>query len=549
MKKLYGFKLNHVVTFLTALILLPNIVFSKKILVKLEKENIDNVKKNLSVQCGYSDVHEEVSCLEKLGYVELEIPDEADIEDVASSLSESGVDSVEEDVERYSYEAPGRESFSLIQSLWALDKIKVPQAWTITKGNENIVIAVLDSGVDMNHPAIKARIISPLNCITKKDDAYDDNGHGTHCMGSVAGISDMFSGAAPNCKIMPIKVLHDGKGFSSWIAQGIIYAVDNGADVISMSLGSQRISKVEEDAIRYARDNNVLIVAAAGNSNSDVPEWPASSKEVISVGATDVYDSKTDFSNFGITVDVAAPGEDIFSTVVGGGYGIKSGTSMAAPYVAALCALLKSMVEGITSEEIEQLVYNNTDYIGGWLNHGRINYAKTLEATCKKYGSVCLSIPADVGMVTGEDEDMMFAENVGYSTDDPSMFTRVLSKRIEKLGQVASVVAEHSVDKSMLAKNEIQIQAFVGNCESVDYDVFVYNWKKKVYERVECYIPVSTSKYVTILADVPLKDGYLSEEGIFKYQFSAIIPPKRKLFRKKMPESFELILDMLRIRV
>jgi thermitase len=230
---------------------------------------------------------------------------------------------------------------------WGMVKIQAPQAWDVTTGSPGISIAILDTGVDLDHPDLASKITSNINFGSSNttDDVY---GHGTHVAGIAAAMTNNGIGVAGlgySSTIMNVKVLDDnGSGTYSGVASGIIWAVDNGAEVINMSLGGSSPSSTLEDAVNYAWSKGVVVVASAGNSGSTAPSYPAYYSNCIAVAAVDANDALASWSNYGNWVDVAAPGLGIYSTLKNNSYGYMSGTSMASPYVAGLAALVFTTV-------------------------------------------------------------------------------------------------------------------------------------------------------------------------------------------------------------
>jgi thermitase len=228
---------------------------------------------------------------------------------------------------------------------WDLFRIEAPAAWNNTLGN-GVRVAVVDTGIDGDHPDLESKIALQKDLVNNDADAEDDaDGHGTHVAGTIGAATNNSRGVAavcPGCKLMVAKSGGGGEnGFTDAdIAQGIYWSVNNRARAINLSLGSKGKSRVLEHAVDYAWDHGVVVVAAAGNENTARPRYPAAYKHVISVSATNQQNKRAPFSNYGSTVDVAAPGVEILSTVPGGRYGGKSGTSMASPHVAALAGLL-----------------------------------------------------------------------------------------------------------------------------------------------------------------------------------------------------------------
>lgn len=232
---------------------------------------------------------------------------------------------------------------------WALsgaNSIYADYAWgQSTNAGSGIVVAVVDSGIDLTHPDLDGKIVPGYDFVNADSTPQDGNSHGTHVSGIIAAETNNGSGmagVAPNAQIMPIKSFDDaGNGNAFDIAAGIVFAVDNGADVVNMSFTSPAASRTTYDAIQYGLSRNVIMVAASGNTGSPLVLYPAAFPEVLSIGATTPTGTLAGFSNPVTTVDFVAPGDDIISTVPGG-YGVKDGTSMASPHVAGVVALILS---------------------------------------------------------------------------------------------------------------------------------------------------------------------------------------------------------------
>lgn len=324
---------------------------------------------------------------------------------------------------------------------WGPAKIRAPQAWAVTTGSPNIVVAVIDTGVRRSHEDLSANIWHntdevPQNGLDddgngKIDDVWgwhfyharvwngeeytyipaedgqvtDENGHGTHVAGIVgAGIDNGvgIAGMAGGTQLMIVKALNAyGDGWYSDIAQAIVYAVDNGARVINISAGGTPSSTVLQTAVDYAYARGVLVVAATGN-DGDAVLYPAACEHVLAVAATDTEDRRAGFSNHGPQVDVAAPGVDIYSTWYRGNYFTKSGTSMAAPHVSGLAALVWSVRPYFTPLQVGYIitstaldVNSGTLQLPGWdeyLGWGRIDASCALSETLRFPGRYYLPL-------------------------------------------------------------------------------------------------------------------------------------------------------------
>lgn len=275
---------------------------------------------------------------------------------------------------------------------WNLPMIGTEIGWEITRGSEEVTIAVIDTGVDLHHPDLAGRLVEGRNILAENDNADDDNGHGTHVAGIIASQTNNREGIAGMTwfnKIMPIKVMNaEGSGTSFDVANGIMWATDHGAEVINLSLGNYQPAEVIEEAIQHAFDNNVILVAATGNDSTDQPGYPAAYPQVISVAAVDRDGEWAEFSNFGNYVDVTAPGVAIASTYPGNAYAELSGTSMAAPHVTALAALIRSSYPELSNTRVKQIINQTTTDLGqpgydDYYGNGLINIAEALQAAHK----------------------------------------------------------------------------------------------------------------------------------------------------------------------
>jgi subtilisin family serine protease len=278
-------------------------------------------------------------------------------------------------------------------SQWGLTRIGCPEAWDQTQGDPSVVVAVVDTGVDLSHPELADLLLPgqdlvnvppgappPPSCVFEGDltgsdpTPQDEVGHGTHVAGTICCASNNAVGVAGvtwGARLLPVRVLVRvreiatgkiiGSGSSADIAAGIRWAADHGAHVINLSLGGYEDATVEREAIAYAVGRGVVVVAAMGNHNTDKPHFPGAYPGVIGVAATDSEDKRASFSNFGENVDISGPGVDIQSTHWGEPYASLNGTSMATPHVAGVAALMLSCNSGLSAEQVGDILRDTAE--------------------------------------------------------------------------------------------------------------------------------------------------------------------------------------------
>ncbi|MGK7376302.1 S8 family serine peptidase [Planococcus sp. 1R117A] len=316
--------------------------------------------------------------------VALEVPENQSVDAFIDDLEKhEDIQSVEPDYQvklSYTLNDP---SFSNLQ--YHHQKMETKLAWDKTRGSADVIVAVIDDGIDISHPELKTQIFNPFDTV-KESSNVAAGAHGTHVAGIIgASINNGLGGAgiAPAAKIMPINVFNGSFAYTSEIIEGIYRAVEQGADIINLSLGGYAYSSAFNEAIQDAHEKGVVIIAAAGNERIEKPYYPASFANVISVASSTPLDKVSDFSNFGKNIDITAPGTSIYSTLPKGAYGLMSGTSMATPMVSGVAALIKASEPALNNIEIENRLYNSADDLGvagkdPVYGHGRINARKAL---------------------------------------------------------------------------------------------------------------------------------------------------------------------------
>lgn len=387
-------------------------VVAGEILVKfkpeVEKEKIDKINKKFGVEIKKE--------LRIKNTYRLNVPPAKTINEMLKKYKEDpNVEFAEPNYIRRAFRTPNDPSCS-DPPQWGIFKIEAPQAWDTETGKASVVIAILDTGVDYDHEDLAGNMWDDgsgrhgydfVNSDNDPDDDYPES-HGTHCAGIAAADTDNATGIAGvswKSKIMAVKVLDEnGTGNLAWELNGINYAVNNNADIISMSFGTTVYpppsSDIERDTINDAYNKGCLLVAASGNDNQPYVAYPAAYENVIAVGATDDTDERCDSgdwgiggSNYGDELDVMAPGNNILSTVrMGTGivfpdknYDYLDGTSMATPFVSGLAALILSHLGGLAPSDVRRIMEKTADDIGssGWdqeTGWGRINAYNALTA-------------------------------------------------------------------------------------------------------------------------------------------------------------------------
>jgi len=274
-------------------------------------------------------------------------------------------------------------------------------AWHLATGSPLTVIAVVDGGVDP-HPEFAARMLPGWNVPASTADTGDQCGsHGTHVAGiAAAGGNDGIgiAGMDWNARILPVTVLSGCTGYTSWLADGLVWAADHGATVVNVSLQYSVGTQYLRDAVAYARARGAVVVAAAGNTGAGGVAWPAKWPEVVAVAALDSSDATSVTSAIGPELDVAAPGVAIYSTVANGGYEFKSGTSMAAPLVSGTIALMHAAAPLLAGPQLEAIIAATCTDLGtagfdnstGW---GRIDAGRAVRTARNRQG---------LGDVTGD---------------------------------------------------------------------------------------------------------------------------------------------------
>jgi uncharacterized protein (TIGR02145 family) len=349
----------------------PLKVQADQVLVRFKKQvSKENIKRTI-LQKSTSLIHRKTQGFEKIGFSRVQVPSGVTVADFLTDIKkDSNVEYAEPDfILRSLGEKPQDPSLG---NNWALDAINAMDAWKITKGDPSIIVAVIDSGIAYDHPSLTDNLLPGYDFISDNTEILDDFGHGTQVAGIITSkYNEIFntSGVAPESSLMPLKVLDaNGEGTVSDVAEAIIYAADSGVRIILLAIGTYAESNVLKAAVEYAFSKNCIIIAAAGNNGTEEPCYPAAYPSTVAVTAVDQFNNSCFFSNKASYIDIGAPGRDVLTTSIGGGYENFTGTSAAAAYASALAALLVSQYPDETNHSIRARMITSALDLGhpGW---------------------------------------------------------------------------------------------------------------------------------------------------------------------------------------
>jgi subtilisin family serine protease len=312
-----------------------------------------------------------------------------------------------------------------VANSWPLPKIQANTAWDTSNGS-GVIIAILDSGLDANHPDLRANYIPGWNFYDNNSDTTDNRGHGTAVAGTAAMVANNSTGSAGvayGARIMPIRISSpDGIAYGSTMAQALYWAADNGAKVANISFSGVPGNSTVQSAAQYMRSKGGYVVASAGNSG--VLENVAAEGSILAVSATDQNDARPSWSSYGPYVDVSAPGVSVYSTTVGGGFGNYSGTSFSSPIVAATAALALAANSRLTPADIDRILTSTATDLGTagydqYFGHGRVDAARAVAAARAYVASdtqaptISITSPTGGKVASVVPVDVRYSDNVG----------------------------------------------------------------------------------------------------------------------------------------
>ncbi|MBU1077653.1 MAG: S8 family serine peptidase, partial [Spirochaetes bacterium] len=308
---------------------------------------------------------EKIRGIKRLKYNKIRIPKTRKIEDVITELKK------EKDILKAEPNYIIKKSGQTIQdeyysSQWGLKKIEWEKCLDISQNAQTVRIAVIDTGVDLNHNDLKNNLLSGYNFVHNNANPYDDNGHGTMVAGVIGAELNTIgiAGINPNVKILPVKVLdHEGYGTYFDLIQGIDYAVGQGVKVINLSLGGEAYSEILKDTIDDAVNHGCVIISASGDENNNLPLYPSGYENVICAVDLNEEDKINYDANFGSFIDYGAPGIGIYSTFINNSYKYATGSSMATAFLSGMVSLLLANQPALSKDEITEVLNSSSDYV------------------------------------------------------------------------------------------------------------------------------------------------------------------------------------------
>lgn len=409
---------------------------------------------------------------------------------------------------------------------WHLSKIAAPSAWDVTTGSNTVIVAVLDTGIQMNHPDLQGRILPGWDYVNNDSDPSDDHGHGTATAGAASAVGNNgvgITGVAVTANILPYKVLSaSNNSYYSHVASAIIAAADQGARVINMSLGGSSSSSTLQSAVTYAWNRGSVVVAAAGNSGSSAPMYPAACTNALAVSATTASDDRATWSSYGSHVRISAPGEGILTTHLGSSYASWSGTSFSAPIVSGVAALIAARRPELSNTDIVNALLQGADDLGtagrdDFYGYGRVNASKALQVALNTSGTsdttapvTALSIPDAVSTLSGT--VMVY----GDASDNVGVTRIEIFVNSTKVAQSSSASIDFSWDTKTVsnATHKVAVVAYdaAGNSGRKEQTVSVNNTTTSV-------TVTDTTKPVSVITS-PISGSTVSKKATIKVSAS-----------------------------
>ena len=428
---------------------------------------------------------------------------------------------------------------------WAPQLTGAESAWDVTTGDAGVTIAITDTGVDGTHPDFGGKVIAGYDTFNNVAiSAGDDSAvywHGTHCAGIAAAIGNNATGIAGvtwGSEIMPIKMCNDEDYSASYsdMAEAFMWAVDNGADIISCSFGGKYYSQTMKDAIDYAVDQGCTMFASMGNSYIDEVRYPAGYQSVIAVGATDAHNEIASFSTTGDHMSVCAPGVEIYSTMPGGGYDYAGGTSMACPFAAGAAALVLSVYPGMSPEEVKSQLEETAYDLGisgfdSTFGYGRVDLEAAVGAQeSNKYGVVDVLVNDSLGNPVSGASVIIWQGEAAISTTNSNEDGHAKFEYIQA-GEYGISASFPGLDSCLAADNPVTVIAGGTVSKTIAFATAV------VYDVSACAITLPAGTFSTSIGMDEFQDkiAQLQEKGLLRPSYMFDNGSKRSIQKSTTP--------------
>jgi len=400
---------------------------------------------------------------------------------------------------------------------WSPIQINVPAFWETTTGNEQVKVAVLDTGLDFNHIDKPQHLLPGYDFVNDDSDPTDDHGHGTYIAGVIAAHSDNANGITGlcwNCSILPVKVMNQhGKGTYGDTANGIIWAADQGVDIVNLSVGGYEYSQALQDAVSYAQEHGVLVVAAGGNHGIHVPMYPANYSDVIGVSATDSNNELWSGSNTGEHIDLAAPGVNVYGLGLHNTYSSRNGSSVATAHVSGIAALLLSDNPSLNNNQIKQKLYENTEDLGEIGKDESFGF----------------------GLVKLKTDEINEKPTEGNSIRDLALINITIDPPVFKTGEQSSIIVnvqnqgeaeEENLEVQIFVNNELLSQKNIQQLKSQQSQSIEFEWQPNIQEGQQANLVIRAEVSI-VENELEVDDNILvndllakNENGVITIQYS-----------------------------
>ena len=483
---------------------------SRQVIVKFKNNAAQGLAVSIIKSLG-SEVDTQIS---GDGLLLVDVPADETMEDFTASLYENA--NVEYVQPNYVYTLNQTVNDPYASSnQWYLEKIRAYDAWDITMGDADIKVAVIDSGIDLSHPEFSGKIYAQKDVVDYDGSAQDDNGHGTHVAGIIAATADNgigIAGVAPGVKLIIVDASGPSYASTADIVEGLDFAVEQGADVVNISLGCYLNDTALQAAIQSTVNAGIIVVAAAGNDGTSDAHYPSDYEPVISVTATDFDDGIIPISNYGSQKDISAPGLMIYSTYTNAaGYTSMTGTSTASPMVAAVAALILSVNPDLSVSEVKDILYSTSVDLGDpgrddYYGYGRLDaYAAVTAATATVEDTYTVSVETSnpaYGTVSGGGD----YEGGTEATVTASPKVNCSFESWTNDGQVVSTDAQYTF--TVTADVALRAVFRQGDSQQITSDVYDIDREKSLIKNVTVNTALSDfkAKLTSASADIHIYD-------------------------------------------